>query len=102
MFGGHDGADKTRNPRLAVRIWTQNHGCHPALPIRSEPSSPGLSGDREGVDMDGSDVLRSGRTRFGVDWLLTRSDARDVSRAVRKLRQTPAGEQSDRFPEGGP
>ena len=39
---------------------------------------------------------------FGDDWLLIRSDARDVSRAVRKLRQIPAGEQSDRFPEVGP
>lgn len=29
---------------------------------------------------------------FGDDWLLIRSDARDVSRAVRKLRQIPAGE----------
>ena len=38
-------------------------------------------------------------TRFGDDCLLIRSDARDVSRAVRKLRQIPAGEQSDRFPE---
>ena len=38
-------------------------------------------------------------TRFGDEWLLIRSDARDVSRAVRKLRQIPAGEQSDRFPE---
>ena len=35
-------------------------------------------------------------TRFGDDWLLIRSDARDVSRAVRKLRQIPAGEQPDR------
>ena len=37
--------------------------------------------------------------RFGDDWLLIRSDASDVSRAVRKLRQIPAGEQSERFPE---
>ena len=41
-------------------------------------------------------------TRFGDDWLLIRSNARDVSRAVRKFRQIPAGEQSDRFPEVGP
>ena len=40
--------------------------------------------------------------RFGDDWLLIRSDARDVSRAVRKLRQIPAGEQSDRFAEFEP
>ena len=40
--------------------------------------------------------------RFGADWLLIRSDARDVSRAVRKLRQIPAGERSERFPEVGP
>ena len=40
--------------------------------------------------------------RFGDDWLLIRSDARDVSCAVRKLRQIPAGEQSERFPEFGP
>ena len=40
--------------------------------------------------------------RFGDEWLLIRSDARDVSCAVRKLRQIPAGEQSDRFPEVGP
>ena len=41
-------------------------------------------------------------TRFGDDWLLIRSDPRDVSRAVRKLRQIPAGEQSNRFPEVEP
>ena len=41
-------------------------------------------------------------TRFDDDWLLVRSDARDVSRAVRKLRQILVGEQSDRFPEDGP
>ncbi len=41
-------------------------------------------------------------TRFGDDWLLIRADARDVSRAVRKLRQIPAGEQSVRLPEVGP
>ena len=41
-------------------------------------------------------------TLFGDDWLLIRSDARDVSLAVRRLRQIPAGEQSERFPEVGP
>ena len=40
--------------------------------------------------------------RFGDDWLVIRSDASDVSRAVRKLRQIPAGEQSERFPKVGP
>ncbi|MCY4572522.1 MAG: hypothetical protein OXF01_06935 [Gemmatimonadetes bacterium] len=41
-------------------------------------------------------------TRFGDDWLPIRSDARDVARAVRNLRQIPVGEQSERFPEVGP
>lgn len=41
-------------------------------------------------------------TRFGDDWILIRSDAGYVSRAVRKLRQIPTGEQSERFPEIGP
>lgn len=36
--------------------------------------------------------------RFGDTWLLIRSDGRDVSRAVRKLRQIPDGEASARFP----
>ena len=36
--------------------------------------------------------------RFGDAWLLIRSDARDVSRQVRKLRQIPPGEDSERFP----
>ena len=40
--------------------------------------------------------------RFGDDWLLIRSEASDVSRAVLTLRQIPAGEQSERFPEVGP
>ena len=41
-------------------------------------------------------------TRFDDDWRLIRSEARDVSRAVRNLRQIPAGEQPDLFPEVGP
>ena len=37
-------------------------------------------------------------TRFGDDWLLIRSDARDVNAKVRKLRKIPIGERSERFP----
>jgi len=33
---------------------------------------------------------------------LIRSDARDVSRTVRKRRENPVGEQSGRFPEVAP
>ena len=55
-----------------------------------------------GIDEAGDGFCWVRLTRFGDDWLLIRSDARDVSRAVRKLRQIPAGEQSDRFPEVGP
>ena len=54
------------------------------------------------IDEAGDGLCWVQLTRFGDDWLLIRSDARDVSRAVRKLRQIPAGEQSDRFPEVGP
>ena len=54
------------------------------------------------VDEAGDGLCWVRLTRFGDDWLLIRSDARDVSRAVRKLRQIPPGEQSDRFPEVGP
>jgi len=54
------------------------------------------------IDEAGDGLCWVRLTRFGDDWLLIRSDARDVSRAVRKLRQIPAGEQSDRFPEVGP
>ena len=54
------------------------------------------------IDQAGDGLCWVRLTRFGDDWLLIRSDARDVSRAVRKLRQMPAGEQSDRFPEFGP
>lgn len=54
------------------------------------------------IDEAGDGLCWVRLTRFGDDWLLIRSDARDVSRAVRKLRQMPAGEQSDRFPELGP
>ncbi len=53
------------------------------------------------IDEAGDGLCWVRLTRFGDDWLLIRSDARDVSRAVRKLRQIPAGEQSDRFPEVG-
>ena len=54
------------------------------------------------IDEAGDGLCWVRLTRFGDDWLLIRSDPRDVSRAVRKLRQIPAGEQSDRFPEVGP
>lgn len=54
------------------------------------------------IDEAGDGLCWVRLTRFGDDWLLIRSDARDVSRAVRKLRQIPAGEPSDRFPEVGP
>ena len=54
------------------------------------------------IDEAGDGLCWVRLTRFGVEWLLIRSDARDVSRAVRKLRQIPAGKQSDRFPEFGP
>ncbi len=54
------------------------------------------------IDEAGNGLCWVRLTRFGDDWLLIRSDAHDVSRAVRKLRQIPAGEQSDRFPEFGP
>ena len=54
------------------------------------------------IDEAGDGLCWIRLTRFGDDWLLIRSDTRDVSRAVRKLRQIPAGEQSDRFPEFGP
>ena len=54
------------------------------------------------IDEAGDGMCWVRLTRFGDDWLLIRSDARDVSRAVRKLRQMPPGEQSDRFPEFGP
>ena len=54
------------------------------------------------IDEAGDGLCWVRLTRFGDEWLLIRSDARDVSRAVRKLRQIPAGEQSDRFPEVGP
>jgi len=53
------------------------------------------------IDEAGDGLCWVRLTRFGDDWLLIRSDARDVSRAVRKLRQIPAGEQSERFPEVG-
>ena len=53
------------------------------------------------IDEAGAGLCWVRLTRFGDEWLLIRSDARDVSRAVRKLRQIPAGEQSDRFPEVG-
>ena len=53
------------------------------------------------VDDAGDGLCWVRLTRFGNDWLLIRSDARDMSRAVRKLRQIPPGEQSDRFPEVG-
>ena len=53
------------------------------------------------IDEAGDGLCWVRLTRFGDDWLLIHSDARDVSRAVRKLRQIPAGEQSDRFPEFG-
>ena len=46
------------------------------------------------IDEAGDGLCWVRLTRFGDDWLLIRSDARDVSRAVRKLRQIPAGEQS--------
>ena len=39
--------------------------------------------------------------RYGKQWLLIRSDSRDVSRLVRKHRQIPPGEQSERFPDLG-
>ena len=54
------------------------------------------------IDEAGDGLCWVRLTRFGDDWLLIRSDARDVSGAVRKLRQIPADELSDRFPEGGP
>ena len=54
------------------------------------------------IDEAGDGLCWVRLTRFDDEWLLIRSDARDVSRAVRKLRQIPAGEQSDRFPEVGP
>ena len=54
------------------------------------------------IDEAGDGLCWVRLTRFGDDWLLIRSDARDVSRAVRRLRQIPAGQQSDRFPEVGP
>jgi len=50
------------------------------------------------IDEAGDGLCWVRLTRFGDEWLLIRSDARDVSRAVRKLRQIPAAEQSDRFP----
>jgi len=53
------------------------------------------------IDEAGDGLCWVRLTRFGDDWLLIRSDARDVSRAVRALRQIPAGEQSDRFPDVG-
>jgi len=54
------------------------------------------------IDEAGDGLCWVRLTRLGDDWLLIRADARDVSRAVRKLRQIPAGDQSDRFPEVGP
>ena len=54
------------------------------------------------IDEAGDGLCWVRLTRFGDAWILIRSDARDVSHAVRKLRQIPAGEQSDRFPEFGP
>ena len=54
------------------------------------------------IDEAGDGLCWVRLTRFGDDWLLIRADASVVSRAVRKLRQIPAGEQSDRFPEFGP
>ena len=47
------------------------------------------------IDEAGDGLCWVRLTRFGDDWLLIRFDARDVSREVRKLRQIPAGEQSD-------
>ncbi|MDE2865554.1 MAG: hypothetical protein OXR05_10800 [Gemmatimonadota bacterium] len=55
-----------------------------------------------GIDEAGDGLCWVRLTRFREEWLLIRSDARDVSRAVRNLRQIPAGEQSERFPEVGP
>jgi len=54
------------------------------------------------IDEAGDGLCWVRLARFGDEWLLIRSDAREVSRAVRKLRQIPAGEQSDRFPEVAP
>ena len=53
------------------------------------------------IDEAGDGLCWVRLTRFGEAWLLIRSDAQDVSRAVRKLCQIPAGEQSERFPEFG-
>ena len=51
------------------------------------------------IDEAGDGLCWLHLTRFGDDWLLIRSDTRDMSRAVRKLRQIPPDEQSERFPE---
>lgn len=53
------------------------------------------------IDEAGDGLCWVRLTRFGHDWLLMRSDARGVSAKVRKLRQIPAGEQSERFPQFG-
>jgi len=68
-------------------------------------SDSGIIGEAYGRNIHASEVVaidEAGHglcwvrlTRFGDEWLLIRSDARDVSRAVRKLRQIPVGEQSD-------
>ena len=54
------------------------------------------------IDEAGDGLCWVRLTRFGDEWPLIRSDARDVSSAVRTPSQIPAGEQSDRFPEFGP
>ena len=54
------------------------------------------------IDEAGDGLCWVRLTRLGDDWIVIRSDARDVAGAVRKLRQIPVGEQSDRFPEVGP
>ncbi len=50
------------------------------------------------IDEAGEGLCWVRLARFGDDWLLLRSEGRDVSRAVRTLRQIPPGEASARFP----
>ena len=52
------------------------------------------------IDEAGDGLCWVRLSRFGDDWLLIRSDARDVSRAVRKLRQMPGGRAVGSIPGG--
>ena len=63
-------------------------------------SDSGIIGQACGRKIHAGEVVAIDEAGDGLCWLhLTRSDTRDVSRAVRKLRQIPPGEQSERFPE---